>query len=1070
MADGVRVRLLGPVGVITSEGSEVAFRGQAARLLAWLALRPGHVWSAADLTARLWPEGAPATARTAMQNNVVRLRRSLGGGSGDGIATVAGGYVLQVDESAVDAHRFARLSGAADEARLGGRAPLAAERLAEALGLWSGPALAGLRDDPELRSEAEALDDQRRDAEERWADALIEAGDLDRALAVLGPLVNAEPLRERRWALLMLALARAGRQTDALRAYRRAAALLADRTGLEPGPELRRLETAILLQDPGIDPRRWQPAPGSAPAPLIEVVGRDGERATLAARLRSARLVTVTGPGGVGKTTLAVDVGAAETATFTDGVVVVDLGAGGPDDVAPAVAAAVGAGASAGGDGGQACDPLSRAVAALAPRHVLVLLDNCEHVANEAARAAVALLQAGPGVRVLATSQVPLGVVGEAVMVLDPLALPPRGAAAGGVRRSPAGELLGRRLDEMGCPLTGDADWRHAGAIVRALDGLPLAIEVAAAAARVEPLAELAERLAGDAAALLEVEPPVGAGRRRLGAALDEALSRVDAEAAGLYAHLSVFPAGFDATAAAAVGGLGEDDARAALARLAEASLLVLEPPDRRRARLLQPVRAHAAARLAPDDAAAARDRLAAWCLSLADGLDRSVHGPAQTDVVERFVAELPNFRLVLRRLVDAGDVERAAVLFESMVPCWGDSPASPEAPAWADELLPLAPALSGGPRARLEVAIVHAQYAFELMAARLPLAEDALARAEAAGDGFAAAAARLQVAIGLGWRGAHLDRAEALLDESRAAMLQLGEQHWAAVTREFQGLLALRRLDVRNGIAVLEEAAAEHRAVGAPGDVGHALTFIGYARRAQGDDSGALRAFDEARRLLDRVRVATWLRATVGAGHAALALGRQVAAADAFRGAYDRAVEVGDRRIAGTALVGLATIARRSGAADRCVALLVAATSEALGGGDPSDAVTAAGVLAEMLVEQGAFEEAAVVLGAASVIDDEVGVRIDFGLAFDSGPVREAVRARLGDDRMADLAGDGRTIGPAAAVRRAGERLVDDDLAGDTASAAELRLIDGGVEVRLAGPGPPVEARPAAAMARRRH
>ncbi len=256
-----------------------------------------------------------------------------------------------------------------------------------------------------------------------------------------------------------------------------------------------------------------------------------------------------------------------------------------------------------GAPAGPGDDPLGRAVAGLARRNVLVVLDNCEHVAPAAARAALALLHAGPGVRVLATSQVALGVVGEAVIVLGPLAVPPEGAPAAAVRASPAGELLGRRLDDLGCPVADDAGWADAGAIVRALDGLPLAIEIVAASARVEPLAALAGRLAADTSAVLTAEPPVGAGRRRLGAALDAAVARLDAGGRDLYALASVFPAGFDASAAAAVAGIGIDEARGLVARLADASLVVLDGPERARARLLQPVRAHAAARLDPEAA-----------------------------------------------------------------------------------------------------------------------------------------------------------------------------------------------------------------------------------------------------------------------------------------------------------------------------------------------------------------------------------------------------------------------------------------------------------------------------------
>ena len=1053
------VRLLGPVRLVTNSGTEVAFRGHVSRLLAWLALHPDRAWTADDLAARLWPEGPPPTARTAIQGHVSRLRRTLTMVDGVGIESTGGGYALRSPPGAVDVHRFTALcdeAAAAERDGLGAAA--AADLLTAALDLWAGDALGELRADPLLGPEARALEDQRRDAEEHLAEALVEDGRLDRALALLGRLVNDEPLRERRWALLMTALTRAGRQADALRAYRQAAATLVERTGLDPGPELQRLETAILLQDPALDAARWQPAPGTAPAPLTGLVGREYEHAAVIRRLRTARLVTVVGPGGVGKTTLAVDVGASETESYADGVVVVDLAGGGADAVDATIASAVGAPvgtSAAAGPAAEGDDHLARATAALARRHVLVVLDNCEHVAPAAARAALALLHAGPGLRVLATSQVALGVAGEAVLVLGPLAVPAEGADTDSVRRSPAVELLVHRLDDLGCPPAGDADWRHAATIVRALDGLPLALEIAAASARVEALGTLARRLAADASAVLAADPPVGAGRRRLGTALDAAVARLDTTAAEAYALVSVFPTSFDASAAAAVAKLDEDDARKVVAQLADASLVVLDDPERTRARLLQPVRAHAAARLSPEGRAAAEERLTDWCLTLAEGLDRRLHTPEQAEVIDRFMIELPLFRTVLSRLLDAGEPDElatAARLFASLSPCWSDSPAGPEAATWGDELLARSGELDPGLRARLAVATINTQFAFELMAARYDLAVEAGRLGEEAGDRFVVAAARLLMAIGLGWRGTELDRAGALLAEAREGMVACGDLHRAAVATEFQGLLALRRLDFAGGIAKLEESAAEHRAVGSPGDVAHALTYIGYARRAIGDNAGALRAFDEARLMISGTRVATWFRAAVGSGHASLALGDTRAASEAFREAHDRAVEVGDHRIVGTALVGLATLARDTGDAERCVALLRAATDEALAGGDPTDAVTAAGMLAEMLADLGADDEAAVLLGAAELVRDEVGVRVDFGLAYDAGPLRRTLAERLGEQRLAAHAAEGRAIGLAALVRRASDRLLVGGVGGE--SGPELRLVDGGAEIRLGGPG----------------
>jgi DNA-binding SARP family transcriptional activator/predicted ATPase len=1019
------VGLLGPLCVWGADGKTTTLRGHAAHLLALLALQPDRALSVAELAGRLWPAGAPPTARTALQGHVSRLRRLLPAGGPVRIETVPGGYALVRDEpgdgpsAAIDLDEARALVSRAAAARVAGQPGDAAIDLGTALSLWRGPALSDVRaDDPALAAEAATLDDERRAAEDALADALTAAGDLDRAVALLGRLVNEDPLRERRWALLMTALTRAGRQTDALRAYRQAAALLADRTGLEPGHELRRLETAILLQDPTLDAARWQPAPGSRPAPLAPLVGRDNERATVAVRLDSHRVVSVVGPGGVGKTALAVDAAAGVADRFSDGVVVVDLTAVGGDGVATALAAAVGAPPVEGGD------PLARAVELVAGRDALIVLDGCEQAREDAAAVAVALLRAAPRLRLLATGPAPLGVAGEAVIPLGPLAIPRPGAGVDEIRGAPAVALLVRRLDEQGMPVSDAAGWAAVGAIATALDGLPLALEVAAAAARAEPLEALALRLAQDSSAVLEADPPAGAGGRPLGAALDAAVARLAPGARRLYPALSVFPGSFDASGAAGVAGVGEAAAHAGLRELAEASLLQ-RGPGGHRYRLLRPVRAHAAARLGLDDTREAHERLVSWCATLAAEIEVAARGSDERAAVERFVAELPTVRSVLRRLLDAADIGRAAALFENLVLSWIDSPASPEAVVWADELLGHADRLEPGPRARLEVAAVHAQYAFELIAAKLDLAEKALRRAEEAGDPFAVAAAQVQVAIGLGWRNTDLDRAAALIDAARAGMEDIDEPHWAAIALEIRGLLALRRLDVPGGIATLEQAAAEHRRHGRATDVAHALTFIGYARRAVGDLSGAQRAFDEAARALSGTRVGTWLRATVGSAHAGLALGDLAGAADGFRAAHDRAVEIGDRRIVGTALAGLAATARAEGDDDRCVALLLATTDAALGGGDPTDAVSAAGILGEMLLAGGAADEAAVLLGAAGLVRDEVGVRVDFGLVHDLEPLRAALVERLGTERTVDLAGDGRVIGLPAAVRRAGERLL---------------------------------------------
>jgi predicted ATPase/DNA-binding SARP family transcriptional activator len=1010
----VAIRLLGPVRVVTVGHGEVGPRGHGARLLAWLALRPGRTWAADDLIDRLWPAGPPPTARTALQGHVAKLRGVLADVDGATIETVGSAYVLHVDADRVDAHRFDALVGHA-QAALGRRDPRDAVRaLTDARDLWSGPALANVRDDPLLGVEAAALDARRTDAEDDLARALIAGGDIKPAVELLERLVAAEPLRERRWGQLMVALHRDGRQTDALRAYQRAATALAEEAGLEPGRELRRLERAILVQDPSLDGTRSWASAAVLPAPLTRIVGRDPERAEVRERLRSSRLVTVVGPGGVGKTATALDVAAGIAPALPDGVVVVDLaGAAESSEVGEVVAGTFGV------SEGLTGEPVRRTASALEGRELLIVLDNCEHVLDEAASVAIALLRASAAIRILATSQEPLHVAGEAIVTLEPLAVPDEGARRADVQQAGACQLLAQRLEALGRPPTSDDDWLAVGAAARGAGGLPLALEVAAAWARTESLAVVADRLGGED--VLLAEPPAGAGRRGLGVALDAAVGRLSGPARHAYAAASLFPAWFGADAVAAAADLPRGDARAALAEMVDVSLTLVDPTDQARFRLLPPVRRHAALRLAADgcDDRALRG-VTDWCLATAEELDRAVRGPGLIDAVARFTADLPTLRMALRRALDDGRVADAVRLFERLVFCWGSSPAAPEAGRWGAELLQRTDVMPAGDRVRVEVMAMQAADTFEAIAAHLADAEDALRAADAVGDTLAGASARLVVAMGLGWRGERLDRAAELAAEARAAMLGAGEAFWAAEARSCEGLLALRVLDLGRASALLEEALAEHQAVGASVGIARTLLFIGFARRFAGDLDGARRAFGEAQRLLTGGRVTTWLRATVALGHTELAAGDLAAAESAFRAAHARASDVGDQRITRSALVGIATAARRRDGDERAAPLFLAAARHALSAGDRPDAAAAATGLADVLEERGLLDHAAVLLGAAEAEPAPTGIRIDFGSTVDAGAVARRLTERIGAERLVRLQSDGRLLGLEAALAQA--------------------------------------------------
>src|SRR5690606_11647921 len=310
--------------------------------------------------------------------------------------------------------------------------------------------------------------------------------------------------------------------------------------------------------------------------------------------------------------------------------------------------------------------------------------------------------------------------------------IPPPGAGPEDVRRSPAGALLARRLDEQGHPVLDDGGWQAVGELARALDGVPLALEIAAAAARTETVERLAGRLSVDAAAVLDtaIRRPGRPGSLR--AVLDAAVAHQSPATVRLFAATGVIPGGFTAELAAAVAGVDHPAASAALRTLAEASLVVT---DGSRIRLLQPVRAYARELLDPDDERAALDRLARWCIAEAHLIDDEIHGPGQDAAVDRFLAHLPPMPAWPRHLLHRGRVADAAETFQALASCWSGSPRAAEAPAWGDELLRHAGELPPGPRARLCLGVVRCEVAFDRIAARLPVAEQALADAEQAGD-----------------------------------------------------------------------------------------------------------------------------------------------------------------------------------------------------------------------------------------------------------------------------------------------------------------------------------------------
>ena len=451
-------------------------------MLALLALRRGRVVGVDALIEGLWGEHLPAAPRNAVQHHVARLRAALGPGS---ILASPDGYELK--DAAVDVLRFEELLPEARACLREGNARAGADAVALALGHWRGPALHGLTDTGWFSAEARRLEALRVDAFEEQFEAALALGQHREIVSELRAALEEDPFRERLWGQLMLALYRSGRQADALETFREARRVLAEQLGLEPVPELRRLQEAILEHDPSIAAVPAAARRGNLPAPSSSFVDRERELAQIVDLLREHRLVTLTGPPGVGKSRLALEAVRSLEAELADGGWLVELArAGGATDVTRVVAQTLEA------RGG---DPLARAIARLRDADAVLVLDACEHVTEEAGRIASAVLRECLGVRVLATSREVLHIVGETRVAVAPLAVPDAESADGA--GSPAVQLFAARARAArpGFELTAEAVPLVAE-ISRQVDGLPLAIELAAARVNHLGLAELRSLLA----------------------------------------------------------------------------------------------------------------------------------------------------------------------------------------------------------------------------------------------------------------------------------------------------------------------------------------------------------------------------------------------------------------------------------------------------------------------------------------------------------------------------------------------------------------------------------------------
>ncbi|WP_436949955.1 BTAD domain-containing putative transcriptional regulator [Streptomyces sp. SudanB52_2052] len=698
--DPVRYRILGTTQALRSDGTAVPVGGARLRaLLTVLALRAGRTVPVALLVDEVWDGDPPADAPGALQALVGRLRRALGA---DAVASAEGGYRLTAAPDDIDLHRFERLAGEGLRALADGDPAKAAVVLDDALALWRGPALADL---PDRAAEAARWDTRRLDVLRARHTAALALGQAEQSLPELTALCDSHPLDEPLQALRLRALRDAGRTAEALAAYEDVRRLLADRLGTDPGPELRALHTDLLdAPGPGGSPVAHRaavppespvaPAPGNLRARLTSFIGRETDIETIRADLTAARLVTLLGPGGAGKTRLSQEAAEAVRHAMPGGVWLAELApVDDPAAVPEAVLTAVGARETvlygAGAEGIRAAvadrldDPVDRLAEHCSRPDMLLILDNCEHVADAAARLAEELLARCPDLTVLATSREPLGVPGELLRPVEPLPEPvalrllaERGAAA----------RPGFRIED---------DPEACAEICRRLDGLPLAIELAAARLRMLTPRQIADRLDDRFRLLTSGSRTVLPRQQTLRAVVDWSWDLLDEDERDVLRRLSVFSGGCDLPAAEAVCG---PVALEALGSLVDRSLVVAAPPGEQadgemRYRLLETVAEYAAERLDESGRRAEAERAhLTYFRELARTTDPLLRGPGQLAAMHRLEREYENLRTALRHAVALRDEQEALCLALSLVWYWQMRDLRIEARNWCREVMALGP------------------------------------------------------------------------------------------------------------------------------------------------------------------------------------------------------------------------------------------------------------------------------------------------------------------------------------------------------------------------------------------
>ncbi len=959
--------MLGPLAVWTADGTPVRVPEAKVRaLLARLLVAEGRPVPVDALGAALW--GAHPPDRNTLQTKVSALRKVLGR---DAVVWEPPGYAVRYSWLDVVAFRELAAAGSFDEA----------------LALWRGEPLAEFGAEPFAVGFAERAALERLAVVEDRAEALLAAG---RPVS-LAEEVARHPVRERLRGLHMRSLYLGGQQVAALESFAAYRRVLAEEQGLAPGPELVELQRALLRHE--VERPRT-----NLPAPVTSLVGRAGAVASVSALLGSSRLVTLTGPGGVGKTSLAVEVARSLVPGVADGVWLVELagldrvdgdGVEG-DRVAGAVAAVVGVREEVAP--GLAAGLVDRVAEAFRGRDVLLVLDNCERLVGAVAGVVARLLRAVPGLRVLATSQEPLGIAGESVWVVPPL------EPADAVR------LFAERVSAAVPGFSVTAGNRAVvERICGRLDGLPLALELAATRVRALGVEGLLERL-DDRFRVLSGGPRDAPARQRaLRAMIDWSWDLLGPAERAVLRRLAVVVEGCDLEAAEAIcAGDGVDDVLESLSKLVDRSLVVVSPGDRVRYRLLESVADYGRERLVEaGEWDAVRARHADHYRALAERAGPELRGPDQLRWLARLDADAANLRAAV-----AGDAGAARALawywfLRGRVREARDALDGP----WRLGFSVLAggpvqdPGVVADPRARWFLGYVFSTVGD--MVAGEKLTDSALEEFVAEGDEWGVAAAlsdRFSQAMARG----DFDTARDAAERAERTFVRLGDR-WGRLQASFAlGTLAQLRGDYDTAARVHRQGLELARELRSWPEVSYTLSWLGRVALLTGDFAEARALHEQARRIAaDQGFSPGEMYAETGLALVARRVGDLDEADRLLARLHDWHRQVGFEAGATLVLAEQGFVAEQRGDVDKALRLQRAGLELARRVGDPRAVALACEGLAGAEALAGRHEEAARLLGVATGHRRSVGVPLPDGERHDVDRITAAAREVLGDERF---------------------------------------------------------------------